>query len=292
MLIAASVLAVGFSLSAAAQTAPVTDNSTAGQSFSSSTDYRAYLSTDALFGGSSYAEPAAGASASPQYGGGRSSSYPSYENKWSHIAFEGGFGFSIPIGNDTSYSQTDINDGNLSPSEGLGYGLTVGGGWNFTKKFGALLEYRFLNQSIPSDYLNALSTADAGGSSSTTGLGGNINTWSFTIDPIYYVPFSRRTSGVYVTGGGGFYQQSDQLHRARRKLLLLLHLGAGNGGPLLQQSGRSDGASASIEDLWPGQQGKFFARPGTYASIPQRPNQNSYGIGTEEIIPVTFGIRF
>jgi hypothetical protein len=106
MMLAAFAFAIGFSLNAAAQTTSSPDASANGQTYSSSADYRAYISTDALLGGSSSLEPADGASASasPQYGGGgrRSSSYPSYESRFSHIAFEGGFGFSIPVGSDTS----------------------------------------------------------------------------------------------------------------------------------------------------------------------------------------------
>ena len=91
MLIAVSALAIGFSLNAAAQTVTSSDNSASGPTYSSSADYRA-LSTDALLGGSSSfdSDSGSGAIASPQYGGQSHSSYPSYESRLSHIAFEGG----------------------------------------------------------------------------------------------------------------------------------------------------------------------------------------------------------
>lgn len=296
MLIAASAFAIGLSLNAAAQTSSPADNSAAGQTYSSSADYHAFLSTDALLGGSSSAEPSTAlGNGSPQYGGGRqSSTYPSYESRTSHIAFEGGFGFSIPVGSDTSFSQTDINDGNLSPSEGIGYGLTVGGGWNFSKKFGALLEYQFLHQSIPSDYLDALSTADAGGSSSTTGLGGNINTWSLTVDPIYYVPFSHK-SGVYVTGGGGFYRKVTNFTEPVESCYFYCvsspetvdHFSSNQGG-------FNAGFGVYRKIFGQDSNGKFFAEVRyVWVNSPKADSSNSFqGSGTEELIPVTFGVRF
>lgn len=297
MLIAASAFAIGFSLNAAAQTSAGVDNTAAaGQNYSSSADYRAYLSTDALLGGSSSAEPSSAlGSASPQYGGGRqSSSYPSYESRTSHIAFEGGFGFSAPIGSDTSYSQTAINDGYLSPSEGFGYGLTVGGGWNFTKKFGALLEYQFLRQGIPSDYLNALSTADAGGSSSTTGLGGNVNTWSFTVDPIYYLPFSHK-SGVYVIGGGGFYRKVTNFTEPVESCYFYCvsapetvdHFSSNQGG-------LNAGFGIYRKIFGEDSNGKFFAEVRyVWVNSPVASTSNfDQGEGTEGLIPVSFGVRF
>jgi hypothetical protein len=297
MLIAASVFAIGFSLNAAAQTTSSPDGSANGQTYSSSADYRAYFSTDALLGGSSSFEPAdgAGASASPQYGGGgrRSSSYPSYESRFSHIAFEGGFGFSIPVGSDTSYSTTSLDNGDLSPDEGFGYGLTVGGGWNFTKRFGALLEYQFLRQGIPSAYLNAL---EAGSSGAASGLGGNINTWSLTVDPIVYLPFSRK-SGVYVTGGGGFYRkvtnftepvdECDPYYGCIAVPETVDHFSSNQGG-------FNGGGGFYHKVFGEDSNGKFFAEVRyVWVNSPGPSSSNSFqGSGTEALIPVTFGIRF
>jgi hypothetical protein len=294
MLIAASALAVGFSLSAAAQTAPAMDNSAAGQNFSSSTDYRAYLSTDALFGGSSYAEPAAGASASPQYGGGRGSSYPSYENKWSHLAFEGGFGFAAPIGNDTSFSQADVDAGYLSPSLGWGWDVNAGVGWNFSKKFGVLLEYGFDRQGMNNDYLNAVSTVQAGGSVSTTGLGGNVNTWDFVVEPIYYLPVSHK-NGAYVTGGGGFYRkvtnftepvEEESYYGIYSVPATVDHFSSNQGG--------GNFGVGVYHKLSEDSNAKFFAEIRyVFVDSPVASSSNSYqGSGTQEIIPVNFGIRF
>jgi len=297
MLIAASAFAIGFSLPALAQTSAPADAASA-QSNSSSSSYQAYLSADSLLGGSSYAEPSNGASASPQYGGGRrsSSSYPSYESKWSHFAFNGGAGFTIPIGNDTSFNQADAiavgttGNGPLSPSQGFGYNFDVGAGWNFSKKFGALIDYEFIRDSIPGDYLN-----DIGGGSGS-GLGGNINTWSFSIDPIYYFPMGRK-NGAYVTGGGGFYrkvtnftspiEECDEFYGCFDVPETVAHFssnqGGGNFGIGFYHKVFGEDSNAK---LYAQVKYVFVNSPGPSAS------NDGQGSGTEELLPITFGIRF
>jgi hypothetical protein len=298
MLIAASAFAIGFSLNAAAQTTPsAADNSADSQSYSSSTDYRAYLSPDAVLGDGSSSPDPASASGSPQYGGGRrsSSSYPSYESRFSHIAFEGGFGFSAPIGNDTTFSTTSLNNGDLSPDEAFGYALNVGGGWNFTKKFGALLEYQFLRQGMGNDFLNALNAA-SGTSGSGTPIGGNINTWSFTVDPVFYLPFNHK-SGAYVTGGGGFYrkvsnftepvEECDPYYGCYDVTGTVAHFSSNQGGV-------NGGVGFYHKVFGQDSNGKFFAEVRyVWVNSPGPNASNSYqGSGTEALIPVTFGIRF
>jgi hypothetical protein len=293
MLIAASAFAIGFSLNAAAQTASTADN-TSGQSFSSSSSSIAYLSTDSLLGGSSFAEPSSGASASPQYGGGRrSSNYPSYEGRMSHIAFEGGVGFSVPVGNDTHFSTAALTNGDLSPSVGWGYGVTAGGGWNFTKRYGALLEYQFLRQGMPNDYLNAL---QAGSGGTASGLGGNVNTWSLTVDPIIYLPFSHK-SGAYFTGGGGFYrkvtnftepvQQCSFYYGCFNTPVTVAHFSSNQGGLNI-------GVGIYRKIFGQDSNAKFFAEARyVWINSPVADASNSFqGSGTEGLIPVSFGVRF
>lgn len=292
VVIAASAFAIGFSLNAAAQTASTADSTSGTQSYSSSS----YLSTDALLGGSSFGDPAEGASASPQYGGGRrSSSYPSYEGRMSHIAFEGGVGFSVPIGNDTHFSTTSLNNGDLSPDESWGYAVNIGAGWNFTKKFGTLLEYQFLRQGMGNDFLTALN-AESGTSGSGTSIGGNVNTWSLTVDPVYYLPFSHK-SGAYVTGGGGFYrkvsnftepvEECDPYYGCYDVTGTVAHFSSNQGG-------LNGGVGFYHKVFGEESNGKFFAEVRyVWVNSPVASASNSYqGSGTEGLIPVTFGIRF
>ncbi|MFP5226073.1 MAG: hypothetical protein ACLGXA_00480 [Acidobacteriota bacterium] len=290
MLIAVSAFAIGFSLNAAAQTSSPADHSADGQGYSSSADYHAYLSTDALLGSASAAEP----SGSPQYGGNRrsTSSYPSYESKWSHFAFEGGGGFTAPV-SPTTWSQNALNKGDLSPDVGFGYNITIGGGWNFNKHFGALLEYQFNRQGIPNDYLNALDTAS--GLSPGT-LGGNMNTWSFTVDPVYYIPFAPK-SGFYVTGGGGFYRkvtnftqdvsQCSFYYGCYGQPVTVSHFSSNQGGI-------NGGAGVYHKFFGEDSNAKIYAEVRyVWVNSPVADKSNSYqGSGTEELIPVTFGIRF
>jgi len=297
VLIAASAFAIGFSLSAAAQSTSAAAPGSDSHSYSSSIDYHAYLSTDSLLGGSSYADPAEGSgSGSPQYGGGRrssSSSYPSYESRWSHIAFEGGFGFSAPVGNDTSYSTADLNNGYLAPSEAFGYGLTIGGGWNFTKRFGALLEYQFLHQGMANDYLNALN-ASAGTSTSGTPIGGNINTWSLTIDPVFYLPMNRK-SGFYVTGGGGFYRKVTNFTEPVESCYYYCVAYAETVDHFSSNQGGANGGLGFYHKVFgEDSNGKLYAEVRYVWVNSPVPDQSNYyqGEGTESLIPVTFGIRF
>jgi hypothetical protein len=295
MVIAASALAIGFTLSAAAQETSAAGSTTGGQNYSSSTDYQASLSTDSLLGGSPLASPAEGGSASPQYGG-RRSSYPNYESRASHIAFEGGVGFTAPIGNDTSFNSAQIMDGYLSPSEGFGYNITVGAGWSFTKKFTTMIEYQFDRQTIPSDYLDDLSVASGAGSSSSSGLGGNINTWSFTLDPVYYLPMNRK-NGAYVTGGGGFYRKVTNFTEPVESCdyygfcfdvpSTVDHFSSNQGGV-------NFGVGFYRKIFGEDSRGKLYAEVRyVWVDSPKPDSSNSYqGNGTESLIPVTFGIRF
>src|SRR6202012_2091081 len=76
---------------------PITDraqNDTHG--YSSSSDYnKQFLVGEDIDGASLAADP----SPTPQYGQ-TNSRYPTYESRWSKVAFEAGGGFTAPVGND------------------------------------------------------------------------------------------------------------------------------------------------------------------------------------------------
>lgn len=287
----ASALALGFSLSAAAQTAPASQISADAQSYSSSTAYTASLTTDALLG----AAPAAPvASASPQYGG-HNTNYPSYNNyssTWSHIAVDLGAGFTAPIGNDTSYNPSTLTTA-YSPSEGWGYNFNAGGGWNFSKRLGVLLEYQFNRENMAGDYLNAFQNANG---LQGSGLGGNVNTWSFTLDPVFYLPYNQG-SGFFLTGGGGFYRkvsnytepacEIDYLYGEICENATAYHFSSNQGGI-------NGGFGWYHKAFGPDSNGKFYAEVRyVWVNSPKPDSSNYYqGSGTEGLIPVTFGVRF
>src|SRR5690242_20317246 len=160
--------------------------STASQGYSSSSEWRTTLASLNL-------AEAPNPNAAPQYGryGRRNNNrYPYNQSPWSHFAFEIGAGPTAPVGN-------AARDG----WETWGYNVTVGAGWNFSKYFGTLFEYQFNRMKIPGSTLAALAVDNG-----ISQLGGNINTWSLTLDPILYLPAGPRT-GAYLTGGGGFYRK-------------------------------------------------------------------------------------
>lgn len=275
ILIAASALAIGFSLNAAAQTTSTSASSTGAQAYSSSADYQASLSTDGLFGSSLSALPKSTAYASPQYGGGgqRYPQYPNYSGKWSHIAIVAGGGFSAPLGNDTHGYET------------WGYNLDFGGGWNFTKKFGVLFEYQFDRMKIPGTTL-----ANAGVQ------GGNINSHLFLFDPIYYF-YSAGKSGAYITGGGGFSRKVTNftdLEEGEECYYFCYYVTEPE--TVASFSSTQGAFDAGLGFAWKafGQdsRAKLFVESRYIWVDSPKPTKTAEGEGTEEIIPVTFGLRF
>ncbi len=269
VLIAVSAFAIAFSLHAAAQSTSSADNTAKGQNFSSSTDYRAYLSTDALLGGGSSAEP----SASPQYGGNRSTAYPRYESRTSHIAFEAGGGFTGPVGNDTHGYDT------------YGYNVGGGAGWNFNKKFGALFEYQYNRNKIP-----GATIAEIGAQ------GGNINTHLFMVNPIYYF-YAHRSTGAYVVGGAGFSRKVTNFTdlTSVEECYYFCYYGY---APVTvdhfssNQAAIDGGLGIFFKAFGPDSRAKLFAEARYVWVDSPKPTQTTNGEGTEGLIPVTFGIRF
>lgn len=265
--IAASVFAL-FTLPFAAQAQAGSVASESGQQHSSSADWKAYLSSYDFNG-------APGASAAPQYGqyGNR---YPNYTSRWSHLAFEAGGGFTAPIGNDTS-SSTRLG------WDAWGYNISLGGGWNFSKYLGALIEYQFNRNPIPQSTLNFIGVPS-----------GNINTWSLTLDPIIYLPVTH-SMGAYVTGGGGFYRKVTNFSApapVSQCNYFGCYYGYANqtiGHFSSNQGGMNIGLGGYWKAFGPDSNAKLYAEARyVWVDSPRPPS----GEGTEGLIPVTFGIRF
>lgn len=273
LLIAVSALVVGFTLPATAQTSTTPDNSASDTNFSSS-NIQALLSPDAFLGGTPSASPKPYALASPQYGGNRQKypQYPGYESKTNKIAFIGGAGFTAPIGNTTHGYET------------WGYNFTVGGGWNFSKKVGALFEYQFNKNKIPGSTI-----------ASVGAQGGNINTHLFLFDGVYYV--SRRTSGAYVTGGAGFSRKvTNFTDLAQTSVCYFFCYYVTEPVTVANFSSVQAAADLGLGLYWKafGQDsnGKLFIEARYVFVDSPKATKTTSGEGTEEIIPVTVGIRF
>jgi hypothetical protein len=279
--IAASTLAL-FALPCAvqAQAGPAPEG---GQQYSSSADWKAYL-TDYDFDG------APGASASPQYGQGNNG-YPDYTSRWSHVAIEAGAGFTAPVGNDTHPYQAP----GFNIPETFGYNITLGGGWNFTKRLGALLEYQFDKQKIPGSALTILTNeALAQGVALNAPLGGNVNTWSLTIDPIFYQRITKQFGG-YVTGGGGFYRKVTNFTNPEVVEEAFFEEEANE--TVAHSSSNQGGLNFGVGFYWKAfgedSNAKLYAETRyIWVNSPVSSNSDPFGGGTEGLIPVTFGIRF
>jgi hypothetical protein len=105
-----------------------------------------------------------------------------------------GGGFTLPVGG-THHDLT------------TSYAVQAGGGRNFNKKLGVLLEFNWANFGIRTETLNNLLAVYNSLGANLNQLGGSSHVWSFSIDPVYTLAQGDR-SGVYATGGVGFYHKT------------------------------------------------------------------------------------
>ncbi len=144
-------------------------------------------------------------------GGGGYHQYKGGDSTFSHIAFEAGAGFSVPLGSTTNLvqsvvgtpSESGVNLGNINLNS-TGYNILIGGGYNFTKHLAAMIEYRFEGLGINNSVLNTLAI-ECGTTNCPYGVTGNSHLWSLTAEPVFNFK-SKGKWGGYATGGGGFYR--------------------------------------------------------------------------------------
>lgn len=250
-----------------------------GQQYSSSSDWKAYLTNYSF-------DAAPGASASPQYGqyGRRNNNPYPYQSRWSHLAFEIGGGATAPIGN-------AARDG----WETWGYNVNAGVGWNFSRYIGALFEYQFNRMKIPGSTLAGLAVENG-----LSNLGGNINTWSLTFDPIVYMPLSPRF-GTYVTGGGGFYRKVTNFTQPALTTECDPYYFYCYQGyvpvTVAHSSSNQLGANLGLGLYWKAfgdySNAKLYTEARyVWVNSPLASPKNPYGSGTEGFIPITIGLRF
>jgi hypothetical protein len=206
---------------------------------------------------------------------------------FSHLAFEAGAGFNGPIGNDTG--TTTIDGATYGPFITWGGNFTAGGGLHFSKRFSALIEYQFIDDKLPGALIYQLSQGNA--------TGGNAHIWSFTLDPVIDL-FPKHSNSVYVTGGGGFYRKVTSLTVPEEVEECYYYCGIGveNGlyGHISSNQGGANvgvGFSHRLGGVYGDGQAKLFAEA-RYLFIDSPPITASNGLGTTELIPVTFGVRW
>ncbi len=124
-----------------------------------------------------------------------SSHNPDGSNKYTFVI---GAGMTGPIGNTYRYLNTS-------------YGIQVGGGRNFNKNFGVLLQFDYDRFGFNGRTLNNQQSLynygiNSGSQYYIPSLDGNTHDWSFTLNPIYTLNLQSAV-GAYVVGGIGFFHK-------------------------------------------------------------------------------------
>lgn len=188
----------------------------------------------------------------------------------SNMAFDLGGGFSGPIGNDRPY-------------------ITYGGNFNFgaglhlSRRLSVLGEFEFLDNKLPGAFIAAAGQGATGGSSHII---------SITAQPFIDL-FPKWTNSVYVTGGGGFYHKSTNFTvlaccdfygypvSIDTNSFSSNQLGGNLGLGFTHRMGGINGDGNM----------KLFGQVRyLYVKTPLITDTN--GLGTTELIPVTFGLRW
>lgn len=190
----------------------------------------------------------------------------------SHIALEAGAGFNSPIGNDSPYITWGGN-------------FTAGGGLHLNDRLAVLAEYQFIDDKVPGSFV-----ALGGGTS------GNAHIWSLTLDPVLDL-FPKATNGVYVTGGGGFYRKLTSFtvlvccdFYGYPVSEVANHFSSNQGGFNV-----GFGLTHRLGGTYNDGTMKLFAEA-RYLYV-DTPKFNAFtgpniDLGTTEVIPVTFGVRW
>jgi hypothetical protein len=256
---------------ARAQSSP-TSNQTTGASAGESSSTQYQLAADDDPGGAGELRAAAASlgsgSAAGQDGG--------HYHGFNRFAFEAGGGFNAPIGNDTS-------TGGGGPFITWGGNFTAGGGLNFSRRFALLGEFQFIDDKLPASLIN-----EAGDGAE----GGNTHIISLTADP-YIDLFPRWRNSIYVTGGGGYYHKSTNFNAQEccdfygYPVTVTLGSFSSNQAGVNAGIGYIHRLGGTADDSHM----KLFAEA-RYVYIHTPPIIATNGLGTTELIPVTFGVRW
>jgi len=278
-MVAVSLFAAGFAAAQSASSpAPSIDQfthspfGTAGYSSSRDGLGQAGLSASGLqlaeFSRPEAANPSGSGGAGGQYGQGGESGGGGQRGLFHHMAFEAGGGFNGPVGNDTPFITWGAN-------------FTVGAGFHFSRVFSTLLEYQFIDDKLPGAFISAVGTQ-----------AGDAHFSSITGSPVIDLT-PKRSNGVYLIGGFGYYHKSTNFsdyvccdlygYEVPETLLTITsNQWGGNGGlGIYHRMGGTYGDGTS----------QLFAEA-RYLYVHTPPISQNNGLGTTELIPVTFGIRF
>jgi len=261
----AATFAVG---SACAQSSPFPDSSSSSTLSATESSSSAFqpVADENLSGVTNlrYAVAALGGSGGAgQYGGEKHGTF-----SVNHIAIEAGAGFNAPIGNDTPYITWGGN-------------FTGGGGLNFNKRFSLLGEFQFIDDKLPGAFVAA------GG-----GTGGNAHILSLTVDPVVDLS-PKRVNSIYVTGGGGWYHKSTNFTVQECCDFYGYPVTVTADSFTSNQGGVNIGLGLSrrLGGVYGDGKTKLFGEA-RYVYIHTPAITATNGLGTTELIPVTFGVRW
>ena len=177
----------------------------AGMSSSDDSDGPATLLTerDSLSDGSGVGQPPPGRRRS--YGRSRYQDRLHNSDGSSKIAFVGGAGLNVPVGNTAKF---------YTPH----FALVAGAGINFNKHFGVLGEFSYQHMgltggAINNDYTNTYNFFVSQGNNPSdvasylAGFDANAHIFGFTVNPVLNLVGQGRV-GAYVTGGLGYYRKT------------------------------------------------------------------------------------
>lgn len=309
-LLAAATTALAIAAAPAVMQAQVTEQASAPTlqtvAYSSSNSGSNPFAGEDIDGRSLSSTPNGNRAIAPQYGGGYGGGkYHQYSDQsaWSHFAFEAGGGFTAPLGNDQNGGFTSlIGNGQNYGTITWGGNFMVGAGWNFTKKFGVLGEFSYNDNKIPGRTLSAVYNGSSYyASNGVVQLGGNVHTLGVTAEPIYYyLQNDKHSYSAYVIGGGGFYHKSTNFTTPVQQCSYFYgYCGYQNQtiSSFTDNSlGFNLGTGVSIRPFGQYSRAKLFAEARyVFVDSPRYNPASTTGnahTGTEELIPVTVGIRF
>jgi len=237
----------------------------------------------------------------PRYRGGNTNADGS--NKYAFLA---GAGLTLPVGNTFHY---------LTPS----WGFQVGGGRNFNKDFGLMLQFDWDNFGFTGRTIAAQSYVynTIFGAGAVSGLDGNTHLWSFTLNPtINLAGGSGEGMGAYIVAGAGFYHKSANFFVPSAGLCYDVYYGyyqcaanqtidkytsnaAGfNGGfgvTYKVSHFSNERLYAEVRYVWVDNQHRAGITPAIAAPTPAQQNATNffpYNSNRTSYFPVKFGVRF
>jgi Outer membrane protein beta-barrel domain len=177
-----------------------------------------------------------------------------------------GVGFTEPVNSAGSFLDT-------------GWNIQAGGGINFLTNLGAMVEFNYNSFGINSATLEGLGAP-----------GGNVNIWSFTLDPIVHLNHTGPVD-VYFTGGGGIYHRLDQLTQPAYGFAPIItpfgFFNVPTVGDIVLSSysvnkpGVNVGAGITFGSIW---RARFYAEARYHRMFTDG--------GDTDFVPVTFGVRW